>query len=117
MTTSPAATMTEVSNADLAHYEAVLLEQRRFRIRQIRELSPASATRTRHAASAEIADVLEHAARHALTEIDRALDRLRSGRYGRCVDCDLHIGRDRLDVLPSAARCLTCQSRMGTSVP
>jgi RNA polymerase-binding transcription factor DksA len=116
MTTTPE-TITEVSKTDLAHYEAVLLEQRRFRLQQIAELSPVSPTRDRHAASAEIADVLERAARHALAEVDQALERLRAARYGRCVDCDQAISRDRLDVLPSAARCLACQSRVGTSVP
>jgi DnaK suppressor protein len=109
MTRPAAAAVTDLTNADLAHYEAVLHEQRGFRRQQLADLSagPDAA-----GGAGEVAEVLEHAARHALGEIDLALDRLRCGRYGRCVDCGTAIGRDRLDVLPSAARCTRCQHRV-----
>lgn len=44
-----------------------------------------------------------------LTAVGRAIERLRDGSYGRCVDCDLEIEPGRLDVLPQAERCSYCQ--------
>jgi DnaK suppressor protein len=118
MTSWPAApAMTELTNPDLANFEAVLREQRRFRQRQLAELSTGQASGMAAGHAFEVADVLEHAARHALGEIELALDRLRCGRYGRCVDCGQAIGRDRLEVLPSAARCMPCQHRIGNGRP
>lgn len=118
MTSWPAApAVTELTNTDLANFEAELLEQRSFRLDQLAELSSGEARGMAAAAAFEVADVLEHAARHALGEIDLALDRLRCGRYGRCVDCGEAIGRDRLEVLPSAARCASCQHRIGNGRP
>ena len=116
MTSWPAApAVTELTNTDLANFEAVLREQRSFRLHQLRELS--TGARSEMAAALEVANALEHAARHALGEIDLALDRLRCGRYGRCVACGHAIGRDRLEVLASAARCTPCQHRIGNGRP
>lgn len=118
MTSWPAApAVTELTNTDLANFEAVLREQRSFRLHQLAELSRGEATGMAATVAFEVSDVLEHAARHALGEIELALDRLRCGRYGRCVDCGEAIGRDRLDVLPSAARCASCQHRIGNGRP
>jgi DnaK suppressor protein len=118
MTTLPAApAVTELTNTDLARFEAALREQRRFRLEQLQELSTTADGDGTATAAPEVANVLEHAARHALGEIDLALDRLRCGRYGRCVGCGRAIGRDRLDVLPSAARCTPCQHRIGNGRP
>jgi DnaK suppressor protein len=36
-------------------------------------------------------------------------DRRADGGYGRCEDCGKEIGEERLAVLPSATRCVTCQ--------
>jgi DnaK suppressor protein len=54
-------------------------------------------------------------------EIERILDRDREqeahskermseGAYGRCEDCNLPIGDERLAALPSATRCVKCQA-------
>jgi len=40
-----------------------------------------------------------------------ALQRLETGSYGRCVECDDAIGAARLRAIPSATRCLACQQR------
>lgn len=114
MTTWPAAPdVTELTNTDLANFEAMLHEQRCFRLDQLADLSKGAGSDMAATATHEVAEELEHAARHALAEIELALDRLRCGRYGRCVACGQAIGRDRLDVLPSAARCTPCQHRIG----
>jgi RNA polymerase-binding protein DksA len=41
--------------------------------------------------------------------IDLALMRLSEGTYGRCVDCGQDIGLSRLEVEPTAQRCIRCQ--------
>jgi DnaK suppressor protein len=50
--------------------------------------------------------------RHALgelTEVDRALARMRDGSYGVCVDCGEAIAPARLAAYPTATRCIECQ--------
>ena len=43
-----------------------------------------------------------------LGAIDRALVRLASGDYGRCVVCGTLIPWPRLEALPAAERCVSC---------
>lgn len=45
-----------------------------------------------------------------LVEIDAAFDRLRNGHYGRCDRCSRSIERERLEAVPTATRCITCQA-------
>ena len=54
---------------------------------------------------------LDRMAEETLEEIDAALKRLDDGTYGICVDCSGPIASERLEALPTAARCLQCQSR------
>jgi RNA polymerase-binding transcription factor len=42
-------------------------------------------------------------------DIDAALQRLLARTFGSCLDCGEPIGRDRLEVYPTAKRCLSCQ--------
>ena len=44
-------------------------------------------------------------------QVERALERLREGRYGLCEDCDGEIGSERLLCRPEATRCMECQRR------
>ncbi len=46
-----------------------------------------------------------------LVAIAAALERLDLGTYGQCVDCGGPISTLRLQALPQAARCITCQER------
>lgn len=54
----------------------------------------------------------EHEA-HLLHEIDAALDRVGSGTFGVCAACGEPIANDRLEALPWAARCISCQHSAG----
>jgi DnaK suppressor protein len=45
------------------------------------------------------------------TAVEDALRRLRRGTYGICEDCGHPIAKERLEVLPQAARCVDCQRR------
>ena len=46
-----------------------------------------------------------------LRDIESALTRMAEGIYGMCVDCKEPISYERLERLPSAARCHRCQER------
>ena len=41
--------------------------------------------------------------------IEEALRRIRSGEFGRCLDCDSEIDLHRLEAVPWASRCAECQ--------
>ena len=47
-------------------------------------------------------------ARSRLAAVDRALERLEAGGYGRCEVCGGQIPAERLEVLPAAATCTRC---------
>jgi RNA polymerase-binding transcription factor DksA len=46
-----------------------------------------------------------------LTQIDSALEKIGSGTYGLCESCEEAIHPDRLEVLPFASLCVSCQRR------
>lgn len=46
-----------------------------------------------------------------LTQIERALDRLDAGTYGRCESCGNPIAKARLQAFPSATLCVACKQR------
>ena len=43
------------------------------------------------------------------SEVFEALDKLKSGTYGICVDCGKKIPESRLKAKPEAIRCIDCQ--------
>ncbi|OQK15167.1 hypothetical protein AU255_18565 [Methyloprofundus sedimenti] len=43
-------------------------------------------------------------------DIEAALLRMSEDKYGRCRDCDTPIKYQRLEVQPTAARCIKCQA-------
>ncbi|EQD78313.1 TraR/DksA family transcriptional regulator, partial [mine drainage metagenome] len=49
--------------------------------------------------------------RQMVQDVDRALDRLDAGGYGRCEVCDAPIPGERLAVLPWATVCVACKGR------
>lgn len=46
--------------------------------------------------------------RREIADIRRALDRIDSGEYGACAKCGVDIDPRRLEVLPTATRCIAC---------
>ena len=44
-------------------------------------------------------------------QIEEALERIRSGACGVCIDCKRAIPRERLEAVPSAIRCVSCQEK------
>ena len=46
---------------------------------------------------------------NTLLQIDEALQRIESGSYGRCLECNCWIKKDRLRAIPHAQNCIECQ--------
>lgn len=49
--------------------------------------------------------------RHELKNLERALQRMKDGEYGYCIDCDEPIALARLQAYPTAVRCISCQAK------
>jgi RNA polymerase-binding transcription factor DksA len=47
-----------------------------------------------------------------LEEIDAALERVRTGKFGRCEECATAIPKTRLQALPYARYCVTCARKL-----
>src|SRR5262245_54777933 len=60
---------------------------------------------------AELRSQLAQVESRELFQIDRALVKLRGGRYGRCETCERAIPPLRLKYLPYAADCIACARR------
>jgi RNA polymerase-binding transcription factor DksA len=60
-------------------------------------------------ASQELARTRLAAARHAVDDIQAALNRMACGTYGRCQQCGRMIAADHLQASPTARWCATCQ--------
>lgn len=48
-------------------------------------------------------------ANHIIPAQQLALKRLYDGKYGICMDCEQPIAASRLEVVPAALRCVSCQ--------
>ena len=103
----------ELSPRQIAMHQALLEQQREFRVEQIAQLRlPAAGPQT--SADAEIVTSLLTGARAALHDIRAALRRIDEGSYGRCTSCGGPVGAARLEILPHAARCLPCEHTVRT---
>ncbi|MDX2556174.1 MULTISPECIES: TraR/DksA family transcriptional regulator [Streptomyces] len=56
---------------------------------------------------AHVAALIAQAREH-LEELDRALERLDRGHYGRCEGCGMTITPERLEIRPAATMCVRC---------
>ncbi len=50
-------------------------------------------------------------------QAEHARERLASGGYGTCEDCSQQIAPERLQALPDATRCVSCQSAWDQANP
>jgi len=57
----------------------------------------------------EISSQLAEVESRELSHIDKALDRMRKGAYGKCEGCESNIPLARLQALPYATFCIDCQ--------
>ena len=59
---------------------------------------------------------LEKRTRESLAEVEHALEKFGKGTYGLCDMCGQPIDRQRLEVLPQVALCLSCKMRQTKNV-
>ncbi len=58
--------------------------------------------------NAEVVDALGNEARTEIAQIAKALEQIKNGTYGTCVDCGEAIPTARLAAYPFADRCIRC---------
>lgn len=56
-------------------------------------------------------DTLVHLLDQNRKQVERALERVREGAYGRCESCARRIPPERLKYQPAATRCVECQAQ------
>lgn len=61
--------------------------------------------------NAEVVDALGNETRLELNKIAKALDQLKHGTYGICIDCEEEIPMARLRAYPFADRCIRCATK------
>lgn len=94
------------------------LEDLKTRVADIDHLlqEPLSADFEEQAGDLENQDSLtamEDSARTEIIAIRAALNRIKLGTYGVCVDCGADIPAKRLEAVPTALRCFACESKRG----
>ena len=93
--------------ANLRLLRANLEAQRAFHMRQLAELSGRDRPfETVHAAGQD--EFLADAARRTLGDIETALNRMRTHRYGFCLYCGAEIPLSRLRMMPQTDSCAGC---------
>jgi RNA polymerase-binding protein DksA len=75
-------------------------------IREERE--PELVERGQEASRQILFERLDERGQREIDDIDAALRRIAAGTYGVCVDCDAHIGIERLRAMPAASLCIGC---------
>ena len=103
----------------LPSLRATLKEQHRFRSEQLarleactrQEVPSDSGAREAVLALREVDELLAAGARRALTDIELALVRMDTGRYGDCRSCGNAIPRTLLEAIPKTTLCLACRHR------
>jgi DnaK suppressor protein len=101
--------------ADLARLEADVDELMRSQAESLSDASGESAFRDHMgdqgtaALEREMDMTLEENERDALDLVRAALDRVKAGTYGVCSRCGSDIPTGRLEAMPTATMCITCQ--------
>lgn len=91
----------------LASLRAMLMRERDFRREQLEGRERRRGTSTT-GPTCEVQDILDAGAQRALEDIELALCRIASGRYGRCRACDAEIPLALLQAVPQTTLCLPC---------
>jgi len=118
--------MSQLSKRDLARFK-IRLEKRR---EVLRENIRAALTNVEQESYAELAGQVHTASDESfaalltdmnisvvrkesieLQDIEAALQRIGNGGYGVCIDCGGDIAVGRLEIYPTAKRCMVCQAR------
>lgn len=84
-----------------------LEDHRAFRLEQIAELHR-HAAEVQFAVDQEVFDQLLRGATVALDDINAALARMTSDRYGQCVRCERRLPFEQLELMPQLTHCPEC---------
>ena len=124
-----------MNKKELEHFEKRLLEEREKLLHDMRSHEDAAGLTQRDASgdlsaySFHMADLgtdanerekrFHFASRDTrlLYHIDRALDRIHDGSYGRCESCGGDINPGRLEVVPHARLCSACKEKEEEAKP
>lgn len=113
-----------LSHADRHQFEQRLRERRTALRMEIRDALLRAGTEREADIAGKLNDAQDHSLAEVLAGVTRAdiardageisdieggLARLAAGTYGECVACSAGIPRERLNVYPTAKRCLPCQ--------
>jgi len=123
----PGANLERYSKEDAPFFRDILLERRDNLLRQLGILSEATrntvqeysgdnSTYTLHMADQgtdaqerEKAFLLASREGKYLKYLDRALEMIKEGTYGTCLDCGEPIQKKRLELVPTAKLCIACK--------
>ena len=67
-----------------------------------------SKERAKELEDSEVVDALGNEARAEIGKISAALQRMKTGEYGVCVECGAEIERGRIEAYPYARECIDC---------
>lgn len=96
--------ITHVAPAHLAHLRHLLIEELASQQGRAAELQDAPDLEP------DLAELLLVRCREALDEIEEALRLIDRGGYGLCSVCGTAIPDERLEAVPAAQRCVSCQA-------
>jgi DnaK suppressor protein len=57
------------------------------------------------------AEALAHTLQETLSDVERALEKIGEGTFGRCEECEQAIPEPRLEAMPAAKLCIDCASK------
>ena len=127
--------MTLLTKKDLKHFEERLLEERKKLLGQLGYLEKTLNQTQRDSAgdlsaySFHMADMgtdamerektflFASAEGRLLYDVDQALRRIYRNEYGTCPTCGKDIGKPRLDAIPHATLCVSCQEKQEKESP
>ena len=102
--------MRELSTAEWRH-QSQLLDERDRLVDLLEGLRAAATSRgdyEPHDISDDEAALQADRIETRLADIDGALERIESGVYGLCLECETAIAQARLEALPATTRCREC---------
>lgn len=124
-----------MNQKDLTYFKELLLKKRREMLSHMDSITSAERENTMKESSGDHSAYAFHMADQGsdtmereynffyaqrdgklLSHIERALDRIESGEYGKCRSCHKEISKPRLEAVPHATLCIECKSK-GEKLP
>jgi DnaK suppressor protein len=118
--------MANLTNDQLGQLRQKLLDRQRVLVNEVRDKREQAAAEGNEDAMGTVGDAGDESVMRMITDLDiqeagrdveelndieAALRRLDDGTYGDCDDCGQEIGFPRLNVQPTATRCITDQEK------